>query len=389
MRRFVGLMSGTSVDAVDAALLEIDEACGNRLRTAAFASTAIDDPLRDALQALQASGPDELARSRLAGQALADRYADAVERLLAEAGLPARAIEAIGAHGQTVRHRPDLGYTIQLLDAARLAERCGIAVVSDLRAADIAAGGEGAPLVPAFHAHVFRSACERRAIVNLGGIANVTLLPADCGSEEPVGGFDVGPANTLLDLWCTRHTGRRFDHDGEWARGGDPHAALLATLLADPWFERAAPKSTGRDRFHLDWLDRAIVARAESADQAPSPIDVQATLVELTAIAVARACAGYGSHAVYVCGGGARNGYLLERLAARLEPVPVQTTDVLGIDPQAVEAAAFAWLAAQCVDAKAGNLPAVTGARGPRVLGTVADPRVGRRAVSGRESGER
>ena len=373
MRRFIGLMSGTSIDAVDAALLEIDERGG--VRTAGFASVALDGALRDALHALQTSGPDELARASLAAIALADRYAEAVEALLARTGLRAAQITAIGAHGQTVRHRPELGYTIQLLDAARLAERFGIAVVHDLRAADIAAGGQGAPLAPAFHVRVFRSPLERRAIVNLGGIANVTLLPPDCGTDEPVRGFDTGPANTLLDAWCLRHTGRSFDDDGAWARSGTVNDALLAHLLSEPYFALAAPKSTGRDRFHARWLDDALGALRTAEKSQPAAQDVQATLVELSAITVARACTDYGVQAAYVCGGGARNGFLMERLAARLAPVPLATTAALGIDPQAVEAAAFAWLAARRIDGEAGNLPAVTGARGPRVLGSIAEPR--------------
>lgn len=370
MRRFVGLMSGTSVDAVDAALLEIDE-LDFGIHTGGFVSVALDDALRDELHALQGGGPDELERAMRAGVALADRYADAVEALLAQCGLQPEQIGAIGAHGQTVRHRPEQGYSIQLLNAARLAERCRIAVVHDLRAADIAAGGQGAPLVPAFHAQVFRSPLERRAIANLGGIANVTLLPADCGSEEPVRGFDTGPANTLLDAWCRRHTGRAFDADGAWARSGTVHGALLARMLSEPYFSQSAPKSTGRDLFDSTWLQRAI-----SDD--PAAADVQATLVELTAVTVARACADYGAQAVYACGGGTRNAFLMERLAHRLAPAPLETTAVLRIDPQAVEAAAFAWLAAQRIDAKAGNLTAVTGARGPRVLGAISDPRVAR-----------
>ncbi len=383
MRRFVGLMSGTSVDAVDAALLEIDE-LDFGIRTGGFVSIALDDALRDELHALQAGGADELARAMHAAGALADRYADAVEALLVQAGLRARQITAIGAHGQTVRHRPELGYSIQLLNAARLAERCRIAVVHDLRAADIAAGGQGAPLVPAFHAQVFRSALERRAIVNLGGIANLTLLPADCGSQEPVRGFDIGPANTLLDSWCRQHTGRDFDEGGAWARSGAVHEELLAQMLAEPYFSLPPPKSTGRDRFHAQWLRRAIdVAGGRRSDggageDPPEPVDVQATLVELTALTVAAACADYGAQAVYACGGGTRNDYLMERLASRLAPAPLQTTAALRIEPQAVEAAAFAWLAAQRIDAKAGNLAAVTGARGPRVLGSISDPRVSR-----------
>ncbi|MCZ2414231.1 MAG: anhydro-N-acetylmuramic acid kinase [Burkholderiales bacterium] len=379
MRRFIGLMSGTSIDAVDGALLEIGEPPG-ALRTTAFASRPIPEDLRRELETLQSPGADELARAALAANALAGVYADVVADLLAGAGCPAASVTAIGAHGQTVRHRPELGYTIQLLQPGRLAEACGIAVVCDLRAADVAAGGQGAPLAPAFHAEAFRDAIERRAVVNLGGIANISVLPA-FGASEPVTGFDTGPANTLLDAWCRRHTGADFDRDGDWARGGKVDAALLANWLSEPYFALAPPKSTGRDLFDPRWLDRSLTAGAVAgpASGAPgtgrNPRDVQATLVELTAVTVGQACRESGAERVFVCGGGARNRFLMERLAVNAAPAPVTTTQALGVDPQAVEAAAFAWLAARRIDGMAGNLASVTGARGPRVLGLLADPR--------------
>ena len=371
MRRFIGLMSGSSLDAVDGALVEIEEAHAG-VRMIGFASQALDEALRRELEALQSPGPDELARAALAGNRLADAYAAVTARLLEQAGLAASSVRAIGAHGQTVRHRPELGYTIQLLNAARLAETCAIPVVCDLRAADLAAGGQGAPLAPAFHAQVFRAEHERRAVVNLGGIANVSLLaPASAG--EAVLGFDTGPANTLLDGWCRRHTGAAFDRDGAWARGGRADAPLLAAWLAEPYFALTAPKSTGRDLFNADWLDRSLAACPAATPR--DPRDVQATLVELTAITVARACRDFRADRLYVCGGGARNDFLMQRLAAHAAAAPVVSTQALGLDPQAVEAAAFAWLAACRIDATAGNLPSVTGARGPRVLGLLADPR--------------
>ena len=369
MRRFIGLMSGTSVDAVDGALVEYEQP-PVRLRTAAFASRPIPRALRSELEALQSPGADELARAALAANALSDLYAEVVADLLATAGCPATSIAALGAHGQTVRHRPELGYTIQLLNPARLAEASGIAVVCALRAADVAAGGEGAPLAPAFHAQVFRHDRERRAVVNLGGIANVSLLPPGA-VPDPVIGFDTGPANTLLDAWCRRHTGAAFDRDGDWARGGHVDAALLAAWLAEPYFGLAPPKSTGRDLFNADWLARTL---ARHPGATPSR-DVQATLVELSAATVGRACTDFGAERVFVCGGGARNAFLTERLAAHCAPAPVASTQVLGIDPQAVEAAAFAWLAARRIDGLAGNLASVTGARGARVLGLLAEPR--------------
>jgi len=367
VRRFIGLMSGTSIDAVDGALLEIGGEPPGALRTTAFASRSIPATLRRELEALQSPGADELARAALAANALADLYADVVADLLARAGCAAASVTAIGAHGQTVRHRPELGYTIQLLQPARLAEACGIAVVCDLRAADVAAGGQGAPLAPAFHAEAFRDSIERRAVVNLGGIANVSVLPP-LGSPEPVTGFDTGPANTLLDTWCRRHTGADFDRDGDWAHGGTVDAALLASWLAEPYFALPPPKSTGRDLFDAGWLDRPLSTHAER-----NPRDVQATLVELTAVTVGRACRESGAKRVFVCGGGAHNRFLMQRLAANAAPAQVTTTQALGLDPQAVEAAAFAWLAARRIDRMAGNLTSVTGARGPRVLGLLAE----------------
>ncbi len=407
MRRFIGLMSGTSIDAVDAVLLESLEGAGaRRLRTAGFTSIPIDDALSAALHALQFPGPDELARAAHAGQVLADHYAAAVEALLARYRLSAGQVLAIGAHGQTVRHHPAQAYSLQLLDAARLAERCRIPVVCDLRAADLAAGGQGAPLVPAFHARVFGDPHERRVIVNLGGIGNVSILPAtrdgaadgatadgveagvaaraddEAAADGSVTGFDTGPANTLLDAWYRRHHGAGFDNDGRWARSGTVHPALLARLLADPYFSRPAPKSTGRDHFHLAWLDRAIAGLTSDADDRNEklaaagldPADVQATLVELSAHTIARACQAASAQAVYACGGGTRNGWLMERLRALLAPIPLDTTDTLGIAAQAVEAAAFAWLAMCRIDGRPGNLPAVTGARGLRVLGALVAP---------------
>lgn len=400
MRRFIGLMSGTSLDSVDATLIAVDGDAA-RIETTGFASVPFDDALRIELEALQTSGADELSRAALAANRLSDLYADAVDALLADTGCAADSIVAIGAHGQTVRHRPELGYTIQLLNAARLAERTDIAVVADLRAADIAAGGQGAPLVPAFHERLFRAPDERRAIVNLGGIANVTLLPPGRERDQAVRGYDTGPANTLLDQWCRRHTGYPFDADGTWARSGTPDRVLLDAMLAEPYFSQPPPKSTGRDLFGLPWLDRVIgeasrrrksrggEARGEEArgqqsrgasvhvSDDVSPQDVQATLVELTAVTVARACTGFGAERVCVCGGGAYNTWLMQRLAAHVAPAPCETTSSSGIEPKAVESAAFAWLAAQRIDGSAGNLASVTGARGARVLGMLAQPRPG------------
>ena len=365
---FIGLMSGTSADGVDAVLLRT----GNPPQTLALASRPFSSSLRQAIEALQQSGPDELHRAAEVSNALADAYSEAVADLIAQSGGRHTDIRAIGAHGQTVRHRPELGYTLQLLNAARLAENTGLAVVYDLRAADVAAGGQGAPLVPAFHASVFASNQLRRAIVNIGGIANITLLPRhDSDAPSAVLGYDTGPGNTLLDVWHSRHCGGLFDERGCWGASGRVDAALLEKLLAEPYFAQPAPKSTGRDRFNMPWLETKLAQISSPL----RPVDVQATLAELTARTIARACEGVAEE-VYVCGGGAFNLDLLDRLRRLLVGVPVASTDALGIAPLAVEGAAFAWLAWRRIKERAGNLPAVTGARGGRVLGAVVMPAI-------------
>jgi anhydro-N-acetylmuramic acid kinase len=272
-------------------------------------------------------------------------------------------------HGQTVRHRPEEGWTLQLNSPARVAERAGVPVVADFRSRDVAAGGHGAPLVPAFHAALFGRADADRVVVNIGGIANLTVLPAG-GSVAAVRGFDTGPGNVLLDLWCARHRGEPFDRDGAWARSGRVDPALLERMLAEPYFALRPPKSTGRDLFNAEWL-AAMLAGGAPAQAA----DVQATLVALTARSIARAvdaAAGAGNGVdVLVCGGGANNAALIAALAAELSPRRVATTAAEGVPVEQVEALAFAWLAWQAVSGRPGNLPAVTGARGPRVLGAI------------------
>jgi anhydro-N-acetylmuramic acid kinase len=362
---FIGLMSGTSVDAVDGVLAAFDgDSPGAPVRTVAFASRPMPAALRAELLALQQPGPDELGRAALATVALTDLYAEVALELATRAESP---VAAIGAHGQTVRHRPELGYTLQLIDGARLAERTGLVTVVDLRSADVAAGGQGAPLVPAFHALAFASATRRRAVVNVGGIANVSLLPAGGGT---VTGFDTGPGNLLMDGWCERHLGAPYDRGGAWAAGGRVDAALLARLRDEPYFALPAPKSTGRDLFTMAWLD----ARLATLATPPAQRDVQATLAELTATTIADACRAFDAQEARICGGGARNAHLMSRLAALLAPADVSCTDALGVDPGAVEALAFAWLARERLAGRPANLPAVTGARGPRVLGAVYAP---------------
>jgi anhydro-N-acetylmuramic acid kinase len=357
---YIGLMSGTSVDGVDAVLADFARAP----RIVAAAHVAFSAELRAELNALQGPGPDEIDRGALAANALMDCCAAAVVAVLERAAVAHGDVAAIGLHGQTVRHRPERGYTVQLANPARLAEATGITVVADFRSRDVAAGGQGAPLVPALHAALF-SSDRHRAVVNVGGIANVT----DLRPQGPVGGFDTGPGNTLLDAWCERHTGARFDRDGAWAATGAIHAALLSSLESDPYFAAPPPKSTGRDRFNLAWLQ----ARLSALRPQPAPADVQRTLLALTARTIATAIASYcpGASEVLLCGGGACNTALRNDLAAALAPRRLSTTDELGIASTAVEALAFAWLARETLAGRPGNLPTVTGARGARILGAV------------------
>ena len=350
---YVGLMSGTSLDGVDAVLLDAAAAP----RVLASVHHAFDEALRRELLALNSPADNEIDRCARLGNELAKRYATAVDDLLRGCGKRAAEVRAIGCHGQTVRHRPDRGYTLQIGNAALLAELAGITVVADFRARDIAAGGQGAPLAPAFHATLFRHRSENRVIVNLGGIANVTRLP----TEGTVLGFDCGPGNCLLDLWAAQHLGKPYDDNGDWAAGGTVVPALLGRLRDEPFLDAPPPKSTGRDLFNEAWLNARL--RGEE------PRAVQATLLEFTARCVADACR--GAARVIVCGGGTENGALMRRLAALLAPAPVESSAAHGLDPSLVEAAAFAWLAERTMSGAPGNLAEVTGARGPRVLGAI------------------
>ena len=355
-------MSGTSLDGVDGVLIDIADAGALKLR--GHRHEAFDSALRDELLALNSAGNNELHRAALASQGIAHAYASIVNALLLDSGTVAREVRAIGAHGQTVRHRPDAGYTTQLLNGALLAELTGIDVVCDLRSRDVASGGQGAPLAPGFHAAVFGHARETRSVLNLGGISNLTLLAPD----HPVIGFDSGPANALLDGWCQRHLHQDFDADGQWAASGQVHAPLLAALLAEPYFDLPSPKSTGRDLFHMAWLDARLASVASVA-----ATDVQATLATLTVESVARDLERHAPQttALFVCGGGARNAHLMSSLARRLPGVRISTTDELGVPVDQVEGAAFAWLAHRFVKCQPGNLADVTGARGPRLLGAL------------------
>ena len=360
---FIGLMSGTSLDGVDGVLADFDGA----IRVLAHAHQPFPDALRAELLALNRSGPDELHRAALAANALARLYARVVQELLQASGVAASGIRAIGAHGQTVRHRPGLfdgtGYTLQLNNPALLAELTGITVVADFRSRDIAAGGQGAPLVPAFHQAVFGRPDAAVAVLNIGGISNLSVL-----SDTVVLGFDCGPGNALLDHWCQRHTGQAYDAAGRWAASGRVNEALLRDLLQEPYFEQPPPKSTGRDLFHAEWLTRHLVPYA-----AVSAVDVQTTLTELTAQVCAADLRRYGPgcRQLHVCGGGALNDELMRRLQIQLPGVKVENSAVAGLPPLQVEAAAFAWLASRTLAGETGSLESVTGARGARVLGAI------------------
>jgi anhydro-N-acetylmuramic acid kinase len=315
---------------------------------------------------LNTPGHDELHRAAVVAQHLGRAYASAVEDLLLHAEIDAEQVRAIGAHGQTVRHRPEAGYTIQLNAPATLAELTRIDVVADFRSRDVAAGGQGAPLVPAFHAAMFRSNAPR-AVVNIGGISNLTGLPAQ-GSAEPVIGFDCGPGNVLIDAWALDHLGEPIDRDGRWAAGGKVHAALLESLLAEPYLALPPPKSTGRDLFNPAWLRLRLGGVPGPVD----PHDVITTLTRFTAAAIGRALAHFPqAEDVVVCGGGARNPTLMAMLAEQVAPRPVHASDSLGVAAEHVEAIAFAWLARAFCERQPGNLPSVTGAEGERVLGAL------------------
>lgn len=360
---YIGLMSGTSTDGVDAVLADFTDASRPQVR--ATASLAMPAALRAEFLSLNSPGHDELARAAIAGNQLADLYAAAVDRVLHDANMDAGQIKAIGAHGQTVRHDPEAAYTIQINAPARLAERTGIAVIADFRSRDIAAGGQGAPLVPAFH-HALFGTEQPRVVLNLGGIANVTILRPN----EPVRGFDTGPANVLLDTWISDKLGKAYDADGHWAASGRVNTGLLEHLQnSEAWLNLPPPKSTGRHLFNREWLLQRL-QHWQSGHSAISDADVQSTLQALTVSTVVDAITRHApdTKEVVVCGGGALNQGLMRELTRAL-PCTVTTTDRYGIPVQLVEALAFAWLGHAYDYGVPAGLPEVTGAKAPRVLG--------------------
>lgn len=360
---FIGVMSGTSMDGVDAVMVDFS----NGVRVLSHCSQVFPHSLRQTFFHLNSSGADELHIASLAANQLAHIYAQTVKDLLASTGYQPTAISALGAHGQTVRHQPGLhdgiGYTLQINNPSLLAELTGIRVVADFRSRDMAAGGQGAPLVPAFHQHVFGQPGHTVAVLNIGGISNLSVL-----MDLAVTGFDCGPGNVLMDHWCQQHTGQAFDRDGALAASGQVIPDLLTQCLSEPFFHRPPPKSTGRDTFHADWLNAQLAGFPNTG-----VADVQATLTALTAQVCANDVRRYAPTAasVLVCGGGAYNHCLMHMLQQFLPGMTVQSTELHGLPPLQVEAAAFAWLARQTSLNLPGNLPAVTGAKGPRVLGAI------------------
>ena len=355
---FIGLMSGTSADAVDATLVSFDDIGG--VNTIVSHSLPMPEDLKRRIVALQTRASRDVFDVCELDVELADLYAAAVSALLAKTEYEATHITAIGNHGQTLLHFPNnkIAFTLQVGDNHRLAELSGIKVVGDFRRRDIAAGGQAAPLIPAFHKTLIPTA-ESAAFLNIGGIANIS-----CIDKGRVSGFDTGPGNTLMDAWIYRHKDLNLDREGAWARKGSVNERLLATMQEDPYFKKSAPKSTGQDYFNLAWLDQF-----SAADIAPE--DVQRTLLELTATTASEAISLSGCTSVFTFGGGRHNTFLMERLQALSGNVSIGPTDRLGVNPDYMEATAFAWLAKQCLAGQPGNEPKVTGARGHRVLGVI------------------
>ncbi len=366
VERLIGLISGTSIDSVDAVLVEFKD---NRPCLLACHAEPIPTPLRGEVMDLAQPGPNELDRMARLDQSVARLFAAAVEELLGQASVPPEQVRAIGSHGQTIRHVPGGSepYTVQLGNPSLIAELTGITTVADFRRRDMAAGGEGAPLAPAFHAAFLRSPDESRVVVNIGGMANITVLPGN--SDLPVSGFDTGPGNALLDGWAQRHLSEPMDRAGAWAAGGHTVTSLLEYLLRDDYFSLQPPKSTGREYFHLDWVDSALARWGEHI----AAQDVQATLVALTTHSIALAIQRHapGAARILVCGGGVHNSALIHSLQGQLGMIPMESTAAHGVDPDYLEAIGFAWLAKRTLEGRPGNLPEVTGARGLRVLGGI------------------
>jgi len=361
MPLYIGVMSGTSLDGLDIALVDQD---GDHTRLLDTHYLPMPPDLRAELLGLCSSGPDELVRAALAEQRWVCLAAEGIASLLDRQGIPSSQVRAIGSHGQTIRHHPAQGISVQIGNPALLAEHTGVCVVSDFRRRDLAAGGQGAPLVPAFHQALFADDGHYRAILNIGGFSNLTLIEPG----KPVHGFDCGPGNVLLDAWIQRQQGLAFDRNGDWAASGSTQPELLKTLLGDSFFSSRGPKSTGRELFNMPWLEQHLAGFPDMP-----PEDIQATLLDLTVASIVAALQAAQSRTdeLLVCGGGAHNRTLMRRLAELLTATKVASTEAYGVPPDWVEAMAFAWLAHCCLEGIPANRPSVTGARGLRILGAI------------------
>ncbi|ODS24743.1 anhydro-N-acetylmuramic acid kinase [Candidatus Endobugula sertula] len=364
---YIGLMSGTSADSLDAALVDFSTL---PLKVVNTYSLPIAKKTRNLIHQLAIAGNNEIAHLRQLDRETALLSCKVVRTLCQQANCQLQSIIAIGSHGQTIRHYPtknhETGYSLQVGDPNIIAENLGVTTISDFRRRDIAAGGQGAPLAPAFHNAVFHSKNKDRIILNLGGIANITLLT----KSGKVIGYDTGPANGLMDSWCQKHQGKPYDIDGKWASEGNTNNKLLEQLLAHPFFTQSFPKSTGREEYNLPWLEQEIASFKHTL----KPEDIQATLLQLTVESIANAIEQHDQQAsadLYLCGGGTHNPALFNALITRLKPRRLASTEALGISPDWVEAIAFAWLAKQTMDKAAGNLPAVTGANRDVILGGI------------------
>ncbi|MEX0605052.1 MAG: anhydro-N-acetylmuramic acid kinase [Marinobacter sp.] len=364
-KAYIGLMSGTSMDGIDAVLVSLSDRSANLHSTCTL---PYPDELRLRLERVSQNHgtPDEIGEL---DHVLGGLFGEAAERVLEGSSYSAKNVAGIGSHGQTVRHQPksQAPFSMQLGDPNLIVERTGITTVADFRRRDMAAGGQGAPLVPAFHRAFFGKMGVDRCIINLGGIANFSWLPGN--DPEAVCGFDTGPGNALIDAWCLHQTGRHYDENGRWAAEGTVNNALLNDMLSDGYFLQPSPKSTGKERFNLEWI-RTVLARHEEV----LPADVQRTLLELTVVTIAQQLPNSSGMRIYVCGGGVKNTHLFNELVRACAPIPVHSTEEIGLDPQWVEATAFAWLARQTLLRQPGNLPKVTGADGSRILGAVYWP---------------
>ena len=368
MSLYIGLMSGTSLDSVDAVAVDI---CTERCTLIAADSYPLPAATRQQILQLTQPGHNEIEQMGLLDLELGNIFATATNQLIAEHQFDRADILAIGSHGQTIRHRPDTdspGFTLQIGDPNTIAERTGITTVADFRRRDMAAGGQGAPLVPAFHQALFQHKTQPRLLVNIGGMSNITVLPA--GNQHSVMGYDTGPGNVLLDSWIQYNLDKSYDRDGAWAASGHICQPLLENLLALPFFQQPPPKSTGREQFNLEWLQQQLAMLSKQ----PSAEDIQATLLEYTAATLSDAIkkhADWQHYHIYLCGGGAHNSALKQRITALLTPAKVDTTASLDVDPDWVEAIAFGWLAYRTLAGMSGNLSAVTGASGERILGGI------------------